>query len=78
MPQLVKTKRFGEDINNLPIRRNMLQVNFAKKEPLTDKMIMQLNVFCPGVEYRVFCKVDTTEVVAKDRRRIEYLYLQIP
>ena len=42
-----------------------------------DKMIVHLNVLGLGVEYRVLCKLDITEVVAIDRCRIRHLNLQI-
>ena len=42
-----------------------------------DKMVMHLNVLGPSMEYEVFRKVDTAEIVAIDRHRIRNLYLQI-
>ena len=53
----------------------MCQFDFTGKDPLTDKIIMHLNVLSSGVEYRVFRKVDAAEVVAIDCRRIRHLYL---
>ena len=66
--QLVETKGLGEDVGVLPIHRNILEFDFNRK--LTDKMVVHLNVLSPSVEDRIFCKLDATEVVVIDRRRI--------
>ena len=50
MPQLVQTKRLGEDIDILPIRQNILKFDFTKKDTLTNKMVVHLNVLGPGME----------------------------
>ena len=60
----------GEDVGSLPIRRNILKFDFTKKDTLTGKEIMHLNVLGPCVENRVLRELDAPEVVAVDRRRI--------
>ena len=70
MPQLVQTKRLGEDVGSLPIRRNVLKFDFTGKDTLTDEMVVHLNVLGPCVENGVFRELDAVEVVAVDRRRI--------
>ena len=40
-------------------------------------MVVQLNVFGPGVEDGVLRKLDTIEVVTVDRHQIGQLHLQI-
>ena len=77
LPQLVQTKGLGEDVNSLPIRRNVLRFNFTKKDTLTDEMIVHLNVLGPCVENGVFRELDAAEIVLVDRRRIGHLLLHI-
>ena len=57
------------------IRWNIHQFDFTEKDTLADKMAVHLNVLGPGVEDGVLRKLDTVEVVAIDRRRIEHLHL---
>ena len=45
--QLVQTKGLGEDVGSLPIRWNVLQIDFTRKDTLSDKMIVHLNVLGP-------------------------------
>ena len=59
----------------MSIRRNVRQFDFTGKDPLTNKVIMHLDVLGPGVEYAVSRKVDTAKVVAIDRRRIGHLHM---
>ena len=42
-----------------------------------DKVVVHLNVLDLGVEDKVLCKLDTSKVVAVDRRRIRHLHLHI-
>ena len=44
---------------------------------LAEKMAVHLDVFIPGMEAGVLCKLDVAEFVAIDRRRIGHLHLQI-
>jgi hypothetical protein len=44
LPQLVETKGLGDDVGSLPIRWNMLQFDFTRKDTLSDEMIMHLDV----------------------------------
>ena len=40
-------------MSSLPIPRNILKFNFTRKDTLTDKMVVHLNVLSPCVEYGV-------------------------
>ena len=53
LPQLVETKGLGQDVDVLPIRRNILKFDFTGKDTLADKMVEHLNVLSPGVEDEV-------------------------
>ena len=77
MRQLVCSKRLGEDIGSLPIRRNILKFDFTREDTHTNKMIVHLNVLSPGMEYEVRRYMDVVEVIAVDRRRIGHLLLQV-
>ena len=77
MPQLVQTKGLDEDVGSLSIRRNILKFDFTRKNTLTDKMIVHLNVLGPCVENGVIRELDAVEVVVVDRRRIRHLLMQI-
>ena len=77
LPQLVQTKRFGEDVGSLSIRQNILKFDFTREDTLTNKVIVHLNVLSPCVEYRVLHELDAVEVVAVDRCRIGHLHLQV-
>ena len=77
LPQLVQTKGLGEDVGSLPIRLNILQFDFTRKDTLLDEMIVHLDVLCSCVENGVLRELDAAEVVAVDRRRIRHLLLQI-
>ena len=77
MPQLVETKGLGEDVGVLPIRRNILEFDFSRKNTLTEKVVVHLNVLSPGVEDGVLRKLDAAEVVTVDRCRIRHLHLEI-
>ena len=73
LPQLVQTKRLGEDIDILPIRQNILKFDFTREDMLKGKMIVHLNVL--SLEYGVLRKLDAIEVVIVYRRRIGHLHL---
>ena len=77
MPQLVQTKGLGEDVGSQLTHRDILKFNFTRKDTLTNKMVVHLNVFSPGVENGVLRELDAAEVVVVDRRRIRHLLLQI-
>ena len=77
MLQLVETKGLGEDVGVLPIHRNILKFDFTRKDTLTDKVIMHLNVLGPCVENGILRELDAAEVVVLDRRRIRHLLLQV-
>ena len=70
LPQLVQTKGLGEDVGSLPIRRNILKFDFTRKDTLTDRMVVHLNVLGPCVENGVFRELDAAKIVLVDRRRI--------
>ena len=76
-PQLVQTKGLGEDVGNLSIRRNIQKFDFTRKDTLSDKMIVHLNVLGLCMENGVLRELDVAEVVLVDRRRIGHLLLQI-
>ena len=71
------SKGLGEDVGSLPIRRNILKFDFTRKDTLTDKMVVHLNMLGPCVKNGVFRELDTAEVVVVDRRRIRHLLLQV-
>jgi hypothetical protein len=75
VPQLVQTKRLGEDVGNLPIRRNISQFDFTGEDSLLDKMIVHFDVLSPCVKNRVFCELDAAEVVAINHRQIRHLLM---
>ena len=77
VPHLVQAKGFGEDIGSLPIRQNIYEFDFTEKDTLADKVVVYLNVLGPGMQDRVPRKLDGTEVVIVDPRRIRHLHLQI-
>ena len=77
MPQLVQTKGLGEDVGSLSIRRNILKFDFTRKDMLTDKMVVHLNVLGPCLENGVLRELAAAEVVVVDRRWIGLLLLQI-
>ena len=77
LPQLVQTKGLGEDVGSLLIHRNILKFDITRKDTLTDKVVVHLNVLGPCVEDGVLRELDDAEVVAVDRRRIGHLLLQI-
>ena len=70
LSQLVQTKRLGEDVGSLPIRRNIPKFDFTRKDTFTDKVVVHLNVLGSCVEDGVLRELDAAEVVAVDRRRI--------
>ena len=73
----MKTKGLGEDFGILPIRRNILKFDITRKDTLTDKVEVHLNVLGPCVENGVLRELDVAKVVAVDRCRIRHLLLQI-
>jgi hypothetical protein len=75
--QLVQTKGLGEDVGNLPIRRNMFQFHLTGEDTLPDEMIVHFDVRRPYVKNRVFRELDAAEVVAIDHCRIRHLLMQI-
>ena len=77
LPQLVQTKGLGEDVGSLPIHRNILKFDFTRKDMLTDKMVVHLNVLGPCVENGVLRELDAVEVDAVDRLQIRHLLLHI-
>ena len=70
LPQLVKTKGLGEDVDVLPIHRNILKLDFTREDTLMDKVIVHLNVLSSGVNKGVLCELDAAHVFAVYRRRI--------
>ena len=50
LPQLVETKRLGEDVGVLLIHRNKHKFDFTREDTRTDKVVVHLNVLSPGVE----------------------------
>ena len=50
LPQLVETKKLGEAVGVLPIRRDILKFDFTGEDTLADKVVVHLNVLSPGVE----------------------------
>ena len=44
---------------------------------MSDKMVVHLNVLCPGVKDEVLCQLDVVEVVTIDRRWFKHLHMQI-
>ena len=77
LPQLVESKRFGEDVGHLPIRQNVFQFNFTNEKALVHKVIMHFYVLALGMEDEVLCELDAPEVFAIDQRRINNLHLHI-
>ena len=76
-PQPVQTKGLGEDVGSLPIRRNIVKFDFTKKDTLTDKVVVHLNVLGPCVANGVLRELDAAEFVTVHRRRIRHLLLQV-
>jgi hypothetical protein len=77
LPQLVEPKSLGENVGNLPIRRNMLQFHFTGENTLLDEMVMHLDVLRPCVKDRVFRELNAAKVVAMDCRRFRHLLMQL-
>ena len=55
----------------------MHQFDFTRKDLLMDKMVVHLNLLGPSVEYGVFRKVDTVEVVAINRCPSGHFHMQM-
>mgnify|MGYP007130558494 CR=1 FL=1 len=58
MPQLVEAKGLGEDVDVLPIRRNIRKFNFTRKDTLADRVVVHLNVLSQGMEDGVLRKLE--------------------
>ena len=67
MLQLVRSKRLGEEVRNLPIGSNILKFNFTAQDLLAHRVIMHLNVLCGSMEYRVLGQLHTANVVVVDQ-----------
>ena len=74
MMQLVQAKRFGEDIDDMPICWNIHKFDFTRENSLAEKVIMYVNVLHSGVEDGVLGELDVAEVVVIYHGRFGHLY----
>ena len=66
----------GENICHLVISRHICQSNCTSLNPVSDKMVPDLDMLRPVVKYRILREFDTTLIITIDRSRPQLLTKQ--